>query len=284
MIQETNSTIRKHNIKLTKSLGQNFLIDENIITKIVDQGDVTKEDLVIEIGPGIGNLTRELAKRAGFVVAVEIDKHLIDALNENLGEFDNVKIINEDILKVDIDDLINSTNLSSVKVVANLPYYITTPIIMKLLEKETKINKMIFMIQKEVAKRIVSREGTKDYGALSIAVQYYSTPKIAFIVSPNCFIPKPEVDSAVIELDIDKEPKVCLKSKDVFRKTVKAAFSQRRKTLINALSSSMGFDLTKDEYKEMFKELEIGENQRGETLSIYKFADLSNKIYEKIEK
>ena len=284
MIQETNSTIRKHNIKLTKSLGQNFLIDENIITKIVDQGDVTKEDLVIEIGPGIGNLTRELAKRAGFVVAVEIDKHLIDALNENLGEFDNVKIINEDILKVDIDDLINSTNLSSVKVVANLPYYITTPIIMKLLEKETKINKMIFMIQKEVAKRIVSREGTKDYGALSIAVQYYSTPKIAFIVSPNCFIPKPEVDSAVIELDIDKEPKVCLKSKDVFRKTVKAAFSQRRKTLINALSSSMGFNLTKDEYKEMFKELEIGENQRGETLSIYKFADLSNKIYEKIEK
>ena len=275
MIQETNSTIRKHNIKLTKSLGQNFLIDENIITKIVDQGDVTKEDLVIEIGPGIGNLTRELAKRAGFVVAVEIDKHLIDALNENLGEFDNVKIINEDILKVDIDDLINSTNL---------PYYITTPIIMKLLEKETKINKMIFMIQKEVAKRIVSREGTKDYGALSIAVQYYSTPKIAFIVSPNCFIPKPEVDSAVIELDIDKEPKVCLKSKDVFRKTVKAAFSQRRKTLINALSSSMGFNLTKDEYKEMFKELEIGENQRGETLSIYKFADLSNKIYEKIEK
>lgn len=283
MIQETNSTIRKHNIKLTKSLGQNFLIDENIITKIVDQGDVTKDDLVIEIGPGIGNLTRELAKRAGSVVAVEIDKHLIDALHENLSEFDNVRIINEDILKVDIEELINNANLSNVKVIANLPYYITTPIIMKLLEKQTRISKMIFMIQKEVAKRIVSKEGTKDYGVLSIAVQYYSTPKIAFIVSPNCFIPKPDVDSAVIALEIDKEPKVSLKSQDIFRKTVKAAFSQRRKTLLNALSSSMGFDLSKDEYKEIFKELGIAENQRGETLSIYQFADLSNKICEKLK-
>ena len=155
---------------------------------------------------------------------------------------------------------------------------------MKLLEKKTKISKMIFMIQKEVAKRIVSKEGTKDYGALSIAVQYYSTPKIAFIVSPNCFIPKPEVDSAVIELDIDKKPKVNLKSQDIFRKTVRAAFSQRRKTLLNALSSSMGFNLSKDEYKEIFKELEISENQRGETLSIYQFADLANKICDRIDK
>ena len=282
MIHQTNNTIKKHKLRLTKSLGQNFLIDENIINKIVDLGDVTKNDLVIEIGPGIGNMTRELAKRAGEVVAVEIDKHLIAALTDNLQEFSNVRIINEDILKVDIDSLIEGSKLSSVKVIANLPYYITTPIIMKLLEKETHIEKMIFMIQKEVAQRIVAKEGKKDYGALSIAVQYYSSPKIAFTVSPNCFIPKPEVDSAVIQLDIDKMPKVSLLDKDIFRKTVRAAFSQRRKTLLNALSSSMGFNISKDEYKQMFEDMGIQPNQRGETLSIYQFATLANKICEKI--
>ena len=283
MIQRTNNTIKKHKIRLTKSLGQNFLIDENIINKIVDLGDVTKDDLVIEIGPGIGNMTRELAKRAGEVIAVEIDKHLIPALTDNLQEFGNVKIINDDILKVDIDSLIEGSSFSSVKVVANLPYYITTPIIMQLLEKESHIDRMIFMIQKEVAQRIVAKEGKKDYGALSIAVQYYSSAKIAFTVSPNCFIPKPEVDSAVIQLDIDKTPKVSLLDKDIFRKTVRAAFSQRRKTLLNALSSSMGFNISKDEYKQMFEDMGIQLNRRGETLSIFQFATLANKICERIK-
>ena len=278
MIRNINNSIKKHNIKFTKSLGQNFLIDDNVVKNIVDLGALTKDDLVIEIGPGIGNMTRELAKRAGFVVAIEIDRHLISALMENLEEFSNVRVLNQDILKVDVNEIINDFSFSSVKIVANLPYYITTPIIMGLLEKEVKVDRMVFMIQKEVAKRMVAKEGTKDYGALTVAVNYYATPKIAFIVSPSCFIPKPEVESAVVELDIDKIPKVNLISKDIFRRTIRASFSQRRKTLLNALSSSMGFDISKDEYRKLFIKIGINENQRGETLTIYQFAELSNEI------
>lgn len=278
MIRNINNSIKKHNIKFTKSLGQNFLIDDNVVKNIVDLGALTKDDLVIEIGPGIGNMTRELAKRAGFVVAIEIDRHLISALMENLEEFSNVRVLNQDILKVDVNEIINDFSFSSVKIVANLPYYITTPIIMGLLEKEVKVDRMVFMIQKEVAKRMVAKEGTKDYGALTVAVNYYATPKIAFIVSPSCFIPKPEVESAVVELDIDKIPKVNLISKDIFRRTIRASFSQRRKTLLNALSSSMGFDISKDEYRKLFMKIGINENQRGETLTIYQFAELSNEI------
>ncbi len=284
MIRSTNNLIKKHNIKFTKSLGQNFLIDENIITKIVNLGNIKKEDLVIEIGPGIGNMTVELAKKAGQVVAVEIDKHLLSALEENLKEFNNVMIINEDILKVDVNEIISRFKFKSVKVIANLPYYITTPIIMGLLEKQVNIDKMVFMIQKEVSERMVAKEGTKNYGSLTVAVNYYASPRIAFIVSPNCFIPKPEVDSAVVELVIDKVPKVDLVDKDVFRRTVRASFSQRRKTLLNALSSSMGFNISKDNYRKIFNKLGIKENQRGETLTIYQFAKLSNEICEEIQK
>lgn len=284
MIRSTNNLIKKHNIKFTKSLGQNFLIDENIITKIVNLGNITKEDLVIEIGPGIGNMTVELAKKAGQVVAVEIDKHLLSALEENLKEFNNVMIINEDILKVDVNEIISRFKFKSVKVIANLPYYITTPIIMGLLEKQVNIDKMVFMIQKEVSERMVAKEGTKNYGSLTVAVNYYASPRIAFIVSPNCFVPKPEVDSAVVELVIDKVPKVDLVDKDVFRRTVRASFSQRRKTLLNALSSSMGFNISKDNYRKIFNKLGIKENQRGETLTIYQFAKLSNEICEEIQK
>ena len=284
MIRSTNNLIKKHNIKFTKSLGQNFLIDENIITKIVNLGNITKEDLVIEIGPGIGNMTVELAKKAGQVVAVEIDKHLLSALEENLKEFNNVMIINEDILKVDVNEIISRFKFKSVKVIANLPYYITTPIIMGLLEKQVNIDKMVFMIQKEVSERMVAKEGTKNYGSLTVAVNYYASPRIAFIVSPNCFVPKQEVDSAVVELVIDKVPKVDLVDKDVFRRTVRASFSQRRKTLLNALSSSMGFNISKDNYRKIFNKLGIKENQRGETLTIYQFAKLSNEICEEIQK
>ena len=283
MIRDTSDSIKKHNIKFTKSLGQNFLVDENVVKNIVDLGKLTKDDLVIEIGAGIGNMTRELAKRAGFVVAIEIDRHLIDALLENLNQFSNVRVLNQDVLKLDVNEIIDEFNFSSVKIIANLPYYITTPIIMGLLEKEVKVDKMVFMIQKEVAKRIVAKEGTKDYGALTVAVNYYASPRIAFIVSPSCFIPKPEVESAVIELDIDKVPKVDLIDKDIFRRTIRASFSQRRKTLLNALSSSMGFDISKDEYKKIFFTVGINENQRGETLTIYQFANLSNEICRKLK-
>ena len=283
MIRNTNNSMKKYNIKFTKSLGQNFLIDENVVKKIVDLGELTKDDLVIEIGPGIGNMTRELAKRAGFVVAVEIDKHLVPALTENIEEFSNVKVLNQDILKVDVNEIIDSFDFRCVKIIANLPYYITTPIIMGLLEKEVKVDKMVFMIQKEVAQRMIAKEGTKDYGALTVAVNYYASPKIAFVVSPNCFMPKPEVESAVIELEIDKAPKIDLIDRDVFRRTIRASFSQRRKTLLNSLSSSMGFNIPKDEYRKIFLEVGINENQRGETLTIYQFANLANEICKKIK-
>lgn len=284
MIQETNDIIKKHNIRLTKSLGQNFLIDCNIINNIVDLGEVTKEDVVVEIGPGIGNMTKELARRAGKVVAVEIDKHLIEPLRENLSEFSNVDIINQDILKVDMNAIVASACGSRVKVVANLPYYITTPIIMGLLEKELGIDKMVFMIQKEVANRMIAKEGTKEYGALTVAVNFYAMASIAFIVSSNCFIPKPKIDSAVVCLDIYDVPKVYVESKDMFRRTVRAAFGQRRKTLLNALSSSMGVSITKDEYRDILKKVGIDDNRRGETLDIAKFAQLSNEIYQRLNK
>ena len=283
MIRSTDNLMKKYNIKFTKSLGQNFLIDRNVVDKIVDLGKLTKKDLVIEIGPGTGNMTLEIAKRAGQVVAIEIDRHLIPALKENLKEFDNVTILNQDVLKVNMNNIIREFNFETVKVIANLPYYITTPIIMGLMEKQAHIDKMVFMIQKEVALRMVAKEGTKDYGALTVAVNYYASPKIAFVVSPNCFIPKPEVESAVVELDIDKVPKVDLINKDIFRRTVRASFSQRRKTLLNALSSSVGFDISKEEYKKIFSNIGIEENQRGETLTIYQFAKLSNEICKKIE-
>lgn len=278
MIRETNSIIKRHDIRLTKSLGQNFLVDCNIINNIVDLGNVTKDDIVIEIGPGIGNMTKELAKRAGKVIAIEIDKRLIDALKENLNEFDNVEIINQDILKVDMNAIVDKTCGSRVKVVANLPYYITTPIIMLLLEKELGIDKMVFMIQKEVANRMIAKEGTKEYGALTVAVNFYATVDVAFIVSANCFVPRPKVDSAVVCLDISHVPKVDICSKEIFRKTVRAAFGQRRKTLLNALSSSMGVGISKDDYRKILKKIGIEENVRGETLTLHQFAKLSNEI------
>ncbi|OPZ93970.1 MAG: Ribosomal RNA small subunit methyltransferase A [Firmicutes bacterium ADurb.Bin419] len=274
----TKELIKRYGIRLTKSLGQNFLTDENVVARIVDTAEVTSDDLVMEIGPGIGSMTGELAKRAGKVVAVEIDRHLIPALKENLKEFSNLEIINEDIMKVNVKDItVNEQNMT-MKVAANLPYYITTPIIMKLLEEENDLELMVFMVQKEVAQRMVAKPGGKDYGALSVAVQYYAQPERVFDVPPHCFIPQPEVDSTIIKLKKNKTPPVNLKDKDMFFKVVKASFGQRRKTLLNALTNFGGFNKSKEEIREILSALDINENARGETLTIEQFASLSNQF------
>jgi len=282
----TREIVKERNIRLNKSLGQNFLTDETIVNRIVDTANVGKDDLVIEIGPGIGSMTVRLAEKAGQVIAVEIDKHLIPILRDNLKSFDNVRIINKDVLKVsfgkseedDIDIKPDDGKFSSVKVVANLPYYITTPIIMKLLENNPGIDTMVFMVQKEVAQRMVAKPGSKDYGALSVAVQYRSDAKIAFDVPPHCFVPQPDVYSTVVRLDILKEPLVKLKDEDLFFKIVKAAFGQRRKTLVNAIYNSGAFSKSKDELAEILHSIGINEKQRGETLSIEQFALLANAL------
>lgn len=284
----TKEIVKKFNIRMTKSLGQNFLIDGNIVRNIVDAAGVKESDIVIEIGPGVGSMTVELASRAGRVIAVEIDRHLIAALSENLRDFNNIEIINEDILKIDIKNSIiekfkteqSGFKPDSIKVVANLPYYITTPIIMKFLEEVPDVDVMVFMVQKEVADRMVAKPGGKDYGALSVAVQYYSKPEKIFNVPPHCFIPQPDVDSSVIRLNTYKKPPVELLSRDLFFKTVKAAFGQRRKTLVNAISNSGYFSQNKEEIKQILSNLGIDENQRGETLTIMQFAELANSLYQ----
>ncbi|RCX18297.1 dimethyladenosine transferase [Anaerobacterium chartisolvens] len=278
--------IRKNNIRLTKALGQNFLNDEGIVNRIVDAADVGKEDVVIEIGPGIGSMTHELCKRAGEVFAVEIDARLIPVLAQNLKGFSNLHIINNDVMKLDLKrDIISllspERKPEAVKVAANLPYYITTPIIMKLLEENPGIDSMVFMVQKEVAERMTAAPGGKDYGALSLAVQYYSRPRAVFDVPPHCFIPQPGVYSTVIRLDIFKTPPVTVKSEELFFKIVKAAFGQRRKTLLNALSNSGCLAQGKQDIRQVLEDTGIGESRRGETLSIEQFAQLSNAFFEK---
>lgn len=285
----TKDILKKYNIRLTKSLGQNFLTDDSITRHIADSADISRSDLVLEIGPGIGSMTAELAKRAGKVIAIEIDKHLMPALKENLSGFPNVEIINEDVLKLDMAEVVQraknsgmgETVLTKTKVVANLPYYITTPIIMKLLEEGPGIDGMVFMVQKEVAERMAAKPGGKDYGALSVAVQYYSSPEKLFTVPPHCFIPQPAVDSAVIRLNVLEKPPVELLDKDMFFKTVKAAFGQRRKTLLNALYNSGIAALDKEDLQNLMETVGIDPNKRGETLTIGQFAQLANEIFQK---
>ncbi len=276
----TLDVIKKHNLRLTKTLGQNFLNDDNVVKKIVDTADLDKDTLVLEIGPGIGSMTKELAQRAAGVAAIEIDKHLIPALNDNLSEFENIDIINNDVMKADIEAIVSECkekySANKVKVVANLPYYITTPIVMKFLEEIKGIDGMVFMVQKEVAQRMVSGPGTKDYGALSVAVQFYSRPKIVFDVPPHCFIPQPEVHSTIIKLEILKEPSVKVNDKDMFFKLVKASFGQRRKTLVNGLSNAGFLRINKEQIKQILESMELKENIRGEVLSVQQFGQLSN--------
>lgn len=276
----TLEIIKKHNLKLTKSLGQNFLNDDNVVGKIVDAADLDKATLVLEIGPGIGSMTKELARRAAGVAAIEIDKYLIPALKDNLNEFSNIEIINQDVMKADIDKIISEFkekyNAKSVKVVANLPYYITTPIIMRFLEEIKGIDGMVFMVQKEVAQRMVSGPGTKDYGALSVAVQFYCNPRIVFDVPPHCFIPQPEVHSTIIRLDILKEPSVEVDDKILYFKLVKASFGQRRKTLVNGLSNAGFLKKDKEQIKRIIESMGLKDNIRGEVLTVQQFGVLTN--------
>ncbi len=275
----------RHGFKISKSLGQNFLIDRNILERIIKIAGITKEDCIIEIGPGIGNLTQYIAEAAKFVVAVEIDKALIPILKDTLRDYSNIEIINEDILKIDLHKLIGDRfQNQKIKVVANLPYYVTTPIIMKFLEERVPVESLTVMVQKEVARRIQAEPGTKDYGSLSIAAQYYSEPNILLNVPPSVFIPQPNVESAVIKLEILKVPKVDVEKEDLFFTLVRDAFGKRRKTILNALNTG-NLKLDKNLLKGILYESNIDENRRGETLSIEEYALLSNnlaKIYDNL--
>ncbi len=274
---ELKSVIEKHGFSFSKSLGQNFLIDKNVLSTIVEKSGVNKDVAVLEIGPGAGVLTRELAERAKKIVAVEIDKSLIPLLSYTLSDFDNAKVINEDILKVDLEKLFQEEFAGlSVIVVANLPYYITTPVIMRLLEFDKKISSITVMVQKEVAHRMAAKPGGKDYGALSVAVQFYSEPEIIIEASPSCFMPQPKVSSTVIKMNIFKEDKYIVSNKDFFFKLVKSAFGQRRKTLVNALSNSPYISVEKDKITGALKDMELDERIRGEKLSIEEFIKLSD--------
>lgn len=273
----TIEVLKKYNFNFQKRFGQNFLIDSNILEKIIAAAEVTKEDCVLEIGPGIGTMTQYLAENAREVIAVEIDKSLIPILADTLSPYENVTVINADILEVDINKLVQEKNNGKpIKVVANLPYYITTPIIMGLFESHVPLKSITIMVQKEVADRMQVGPGTKDYGALSLAVQYYARPEVAAYVSPECFIPKPNVGSAVIKLERYEEPPVQVEDETFMFKIIRAAFNQRRKTLINGLSNASGLPVTKEQALEALEKMELSPTIRGEALTLEQFAELSN--------
>lgn len=279
----TLAIINKYDFIFQKKYGQNFLIDDNIVEKIVREAGVTKDDFVLEIGPGIGTMTQVLCAHAREVVAVEIDDKLIPILEETLAEFDNVSVIHNDILKVDIAALAEERNGGKpIKVVANLPYYITTPIIMGLFESKVPIDSITIMVQKEVADRMQVGPGTKDYGALSLAVQYYAKPEIVVNVPPTCFMPKPNVGSAVIRLVRHENVPVDVKDEKLMFKIIRASFNQRRKTLANGLSNSSEIHLSKEVITTSIEKLGRGPSIRGEALTLSEFAELSNIIYEEI--
>lgn len=273
---KTGEILNKFGLTAQKRYGQNFLIDSNILEKIVASAGITKEDTVLEIGPGIGTLTQYLAEAAKQVISVEIDKNMIPVLEYTLADFDNVTVINQDILKADIVNILKENGAASAKVVANLPYYITTPIIMELLEKDLPIESITVMIQKEVAERMQTGPGSKDYGALSLAVAFYSNAEVKMTVSPNCFIPRPNVDSAVIRLDKLKEPAVKVNNKSEMFRIIKGAFEQRRKTLTNALSHSSAYKTDKKNIENALLEMGKNVNIRGEELTLEEFARLSD--------
>ncbi|MCR4929449.1 MAG: 16S rRNA (adenine(1518)-N(6)/adenine(1519)-N(6))-dimethyltransferase RsmA [Lachnospiraceae bacterium] len=272
----TAEVLNKFGISAQKRYGQNFLIDSNILEKIVKSAGITKDDTVLEIGPGIGTLTQHIANAAGKVICVEIDTKMIPVLEYTLSEFDNVTVINQDILKADIKGILAEHGAESAKVVANLPYYITTPIIMELLEKDLPIESITVMIQKEVAERMQVGPGSKDYGALSLAVAFYSNAEVKMTVSPNCFIPRPNVDSAVIRLDKLKEPRVSVNNKSEMFRIIKGAFEQRRKTLTNALSHSSAYKTDKKKIEDALIQMGKNVNIRGEELTLEEFAVLSD--------
>ncbi|WP_315116738.1 16S rRNA (adenine(1518)-N(6)/adenine(1519)-N(6))-dimethyltransferase RsmA [uncultured Clostridium sp.] len=275
MQNNTKDIVSKYNFKFTKSLGQNFLIDDGVLKDIVKGAEVDKEDFVIEIGPGVGTLTKELLKEAKKVLAIELDSDLIPILKEELKDFPNFEIINKDVLKIDFNDLLKEEE--SVKLVANLPYYVTTPIISSLLKGNHKFKSLTIMIQKEVADRIAAEPNTKEYGSLSLLVQYYCDVKTVRKVSPASFIPRPKVDSIVIRLDRLDKPRVDVKDEELFFKIIRSSFNMRRKTLWNALKS---LGINKDLLEEALQNVNIDSKRRGETLSIEEFANLANNIKE----
>lgn len=273
----TIEVLKKYHFNFQKKYGQNFLIDTRVLDKIITSAEVTKEDCVLEIGPGIGTMTQYLAENAREVVAVEIDKALIPILQDTLSGYDNVTIINEDILKVDINKIVEEKNNGQpIKVVANLPYYITTPIIMGLFESHVPLKSITVMVQKEVADRMQVGPGTKDYGALSLAVQYYAKPEIVANVPPNCFMPRPNVGSAVIRLTRYDKPPVEVKDESYMFGLIRASFNQRRKTLINGLLNSGNAGVTKEDILEVLEEMNLPTTIRGEALTLEQFAQLSN--------
>lgn len=268
------SILNEYDLYFNKRYGQNFLIDENIVNKIAETGEITRDDLILEIGPGIGTLTSALCKNAGKVISVEIDKKLIPVLNETLKEFENVEIIQEDILKLDIIKLLEKEMFCNFKIVANLPYYITTPIIMGFLEMDLDIEKMVFLIQKEVGERLCAAPGTKAYGSLSIAAQFYADVEIEFLVPAQVFMPKPKVDSIVVSMKKKKEPDLIVDNRQMFFKIVKAGFNNRRKTLINSLTTNTNF--TKEQVLQALNDCGISPGIRGEALTGQEFAQLAN--------
>lgn len=277
---KTKKIVEKYGFSFKKNFGQNFLVDERVLGKIVSSAEISKDDVVIEVGPGIGTLTQALAKEAYKVVAVEIDTTLVPILGELLSDFDNIEIINEDILKVDVNAIAEKYPDKKIKMVANLPYYITTPIIMNVLENHIPVESITVMIQKEVAYRMKAQPSTKDYGSLSLAVQYYCEPYLVANVPQNCFMPRPNVDSAVIKLTVMDKPKVQVNNEKFMFEFIKAAFSQRRKTLVNCIFSSGLLTLSKDEIGKMLNGLGYDERVRGESLTLEDY----DKITDEAEK
>ena len=278
--QNTIAILQKYNFMFQKRFGQNFLIDTRVLDKIISASGITKDDMILEVGPGIGTMTQYLCESARKVIAVEIDKNLIPILeNDTLKEYDNVRVINEDILKLDINKLVEEENDGKpIKVVANLPYYITTPIIMGLFESHVPIESITIMVQKEVADRMQVGPGTKDYGALSLAVQYYAKPEIIANVPPNCFMPRPNVGSAVIKLTRHEQVPVEVKDEKLMFKLIRAAFNQRRKTLQNSINNSPELSLSKDQVVEALDKMGLSQTIRGEALSLEQFAELANHL------
>ena len=275
--QNTIAVLQKYHFNFQKKFGQNFLIDPHVLEKIVEAAGVTKDDFVLEIGPGIGTMTQYLCENAREVTAVEIDTNLIPILEDTLSAYDNVTVINQDILKLDIAKLAMERNGGKpIKVVANLPYYITTPIIMGLFESHVPIDSITVMVQKEVADRMQVGPGTKDYGALSLAVQYYAKPEIMLTVPASCFMPRPNVDSAVIRLTRYQEPPVCAQNEKFMFDIIRASFNQRRKTLVNGLSNAPGLRVSKEQVVGALEEMELSATIRGEALTLEQFADLSD--------
>ncbi len=275
---KTAEILHKYQFRMQKKYGQNFLIDANILAKIVEAAQITKEDTVLEIGPGIGTMTQYLAEAAGRVVAVEIDRELIPILEETLSAYDNVTILCEDILKVDLTKLVNDNGGGPVKVVANLPYYITTPIIMALFESRIPLSSITVMVQSEVADRMQTGPGTKDYGALSLAVQYYAKPEIVARVPASCFTPRPNVDSTVVRLKKHEQPPVSVEDESWLFGVIRASFNQRRKTLANGLANAGGLGVGRAQVEAVLEEMGLSKTVRGETFTLERFAEFSNRL------